>query len=65
MPTGKVPAKTAPKLTSRRRKILAGPWDADGPMDEELARKLASALLGNTEPASKDDDTKDSDSGES
>jgi hypothetical protein len=30
-------------------------------MDEDLARKLASALLGNTEPAGKDDDTKDSD----
>ena len=55
MPTGKVPAKRAPKLSSRQRKILAGEWDADGPMDEDLARKLASALLGTTKPSSEDD----------
>lgn len=65
MPTGKVPAKRAPKLSTRQRKKLVGPWNADGPMDYELARKLASALLGNTEPSGKDDDTKESDSGES
>ena len=50
MPTGKVPAKRAPKLSPRQRKKLAGPWHADGPMDYELARKLASALLGKAEP---------------
>lgn len=65
MPTGKVPAKRAPKLSSRQRKILTGEWDADGPMDEDLARKLASALLGTTKPSSEDDVTELSDFEES
>ena len=65
MPTGKVPAKRAPKLSSRQRKILAGEWDADGPMDEDLARQLASALLGTTPPSREDDVTELSDFEES
>ena len=45
MPTGKIPAKKAPKLSPNQRKKRLVRWSGDGPIDDDLAHKLASALL--------------------
>ena len=65
MPTGKIPAKRAPNLSPNQRKKLLVPWSGDGPIDEDLAHKLASALLGNAKPSNEDDAAHESDSQES
>ena len=65
MPTGKRPAKQAPTFPPNRRKKITTPWDGEGPIDEDLAHKLASALLGNAKPSNEDDIANESDSQES
>ena len=65
MPTGKRPAKQAPPLPRNRPKKTTAPWDGEGQIDEDLAHKLASALLGNAEPSNEDDVAHESDSEES
>ncbi len=65
MPTGKRPAKLAPPLPRNRSKKVTAQWDGEGPIDEDLAHKLASALLGNAKPPSEDDVANESDSEES
>ena len=65
MPTGKRPAKQAPPLPPNRPKKTMAPWDGEGPIDEDLAHKLAGALLGNAKPSSEDDGAHESDSEES
>jgi len=64
MPTGKIPAKRAPKLSPDQRKKLLVPWSGDGPIDDDLAHKLAGALLGKTKASSGDDAATKSDSEE-
>ena len=65
MPTGKRPAKQAPPLPRNRPKKTTASWDGEGPMDEDLAHKLAGALLGNAKPLSEDDVANEFDSEES
>ena len=49
MPTGKIPAKRAPKLSPSQRKKLLVPWAGDGPIDDDLAHKLARLLLSDAD----------------
>tara|TARA_Y100000590_G_C15697797_1_gene1005798 strand:+ start:258 stop:455 length:198 start_codon:yes stop_codon:yes gene_type:complete len=65
MPTGKRPAKQAPPIPRNRPKKTTAQWDGDGPIDEDLAHKLASALLSNAKPSDEDAAAHESDSQES
>jgi hypothetical protein len=49
IPTSKTPAKRALKLSPNQRKNLLVPGVGDDPIDDDLAHKLASALLCDTE----------------
>ncbi len=65
MPTGKRQAKQTPPIPRNRSKKVTAQWDGDGPIEEDLAHKLASALLGNATPSDEDDAAHESDSQES
>ena len=49
MPTGKIPAKRAPKRRTRQPNKVLVPWAGDGPIDDDLAHKLARLLLSDAD----------------